>query len=294
MVCFVILHYMVTEETQKCVDSIKNNVEGEKKIIIVDNASPNHSNVELHNLYDGDEMISLIENETNEGFARGNNVGYRYAVERYNPDFIVVMNNDMEIIQKDFIDLIYRSFSEYNFYILGPDIFSTKKRYHQNPQTRKVPDKQDLKRAYRKLRIKKSLSFLLPAIWKIRRLFSGKKTEDTSDYESRPFVQDVVVNPLLHGSCYVFSKLFIEKHPSRCFYEKTFMYMEAEILYYQAIRNQEKMIYYPGLQVDHHEDKSTDAEFKEQSKKSLFSIQCLAQSVGAFIKLMEEDEQSAV
>ena len=39
MVCFVILHYMAFEETKSCVNSILNNVEGEKKIIIVDNAS---------------------------------------------------------------------------------------------------------------------------------------------------------------------------------------------------------------------------------------------------------------
>ena len=37
MTCFVILHYMAADETIKCVDSILNNVEGEKKIIVVDN-----------------------------------------------------------------------------------------------------------------------------------------------------------------------------------------------------------------------------------------------------------------
>ena len=36
MVCFVILHYMALDETTACVESIRGNVEGEKKIIVVD------------------------------------------------------------------------------------------------------------------------------------------------------------------------------------------------------------------------------------------------------------------
>ena len=43
MVCFVILHYMALEETILCVESIRGSVEGEKKIIVVDNCSPNGS-----------------------------------------------------------------------------------------------------------------------------------------------------------------------------------------------------------------------------------------------------------
>ena len=37
MVCFVILHYMALEETIQCVESILNNIEGGKKVIVADN-----------------------------------------------------------------------------------------------------------------------------------------------------------------------------------------------------------------------------------------------------------------
>lgn len=43
MVCFMILHYMVADETIQCVDSILSNVIGDKHILVVDNCSPNGS-----------------------------------------------------------------------------------------------------------------------------------------------------------------------------------------------------------------------------------------------------------
>lgn len=67
------------------------------------------------------------------------------------------------------------------------------------------------------------------------------------------------------------------------------MYLEAEILYYQSLRDKEKMVYCPDVHVDHHEDVSTDAEYQKQYKKSIFSIRCLLQSTDAFIHLLEED-----
>ena len=112
---------------------------------------------------------------------------------------------------------------------------------------------------------------------------------NTSKYRSENFVREVVVNPLLHGSCYVFSRDFLSRHPNECFYSKTFMYLEAEILYYQAIRDGEKMLYCPALRVEHHEDVATDAEFKKQYQKSIFSVRCLLQSTAALIELMERD-----
>ena len=144
MVCFVILHYMALEETVVCVESILNNVEGEKRVIIVDNASPNGSVKDLRDRYGGNPLVDVLETGANLGFARGNNYGYRYAVKNYAPAFAVVMNNDMEIRQHDFIGRMEQSYEEHRFAIMGPDIYSTKKKYHQNPQTLKIMTRKDL------------------------------------------------------------------------------------------------------------------------------------------------------
>lgn len=286
MVCFVILHYMALDETIQCAESILGNVEGEKKIIIADNCSPNGSIANLKERYAETADVDVIGTDSNLGFARGNNFGYKYALSKYDPDFIVVMNNDMEIRQKDFIGQMEQSYREYGFDVLGPDIYSTKKKYHQNPQTRKMPTRKDLERTCRKLEVKNRLSFIISLKWAVLSLMHKKPAEEKREEN---YVDHVVENPLLHGSCYIFSRGFTEKHPEECFYPETFMYFEAEILCYQCRRDGEKMIYDPRLRVDHHEDVATDLEYHKQSKKSIFTIKCMLQSVKAFLALMDRD-----
>ena len=178
MVCFVILHYMALEETILCVESIRGSVEGEKKIIVVDNCSPNGSIKGLEKKYQDAGDVDVLETGENLGFAKGNNFGYAYAVREYSPDFVVVMNNDMEIRQKDFIGQIYRSFEEYRFAVMGPDIYSTKKKYHQNPQTRKMPARKDLEKSLRSLTLKNRLRFMIPLKWRILELMHRQPTPE--------------------------------------------------------------------------------------------------------------------
>ena len=66
MVCFIVLHYMVKEETITCINNLKK-VFGDKKIIIVDNFSPNNSGKELKELYKNDSEIMVLLNNENSG-----------------------------------------------------------------------------------------------------------------------------------------------------------------------------------------------------------------------------------
>ena len=286
MVCFVILHYMALDETVQCVESILNNIEGEKKVIVVDNCSPNGTLADLRARYETVPDVDVIGTDSNLGFARGNNFGYQYAVSSYDPDFAVVMNNDMEITQRDFIAQMVKSCREYGFAVMGPDIYSTKKKYHQNPQTRKMPTRKDLESSCRKLEIKNALRFMIPLKWQIMELMHRQPAPEK---RAENCVDHVVEDPLLHGSCYIFSRDFMKKHPEECFFPGTFMYLEAEILCYQCRRDGEKMIYDPRLRVDHHEDVATDLEYHKQSKKSIFTIKCMLQSTRAFLALMDSD-----
>ena len=167
MVCFVILHYMALEETIQCVESIRNNVEGDKKIFVVDNCSPNGTFADLEKKYADAPDVRVLETGENLGFAKGNNFGYRAALQEEDPDFIVVMNNDMEILQKDFIRQMEKSYDEYGFAVMGPDIYSTKKKYHQNPQTRKMPTRKDLEKSRRTLAAKNRFRFMITLKWQI-------------------------------------------------------------------------------------------------------------------------------
>ena len=286
MVCFVILHYMALEETIQCVESIRNNVEGDKKIFVVDNCSPNGTFTDLEKKYADAPDVRVLETGENLGFAKGNNFGYRAALQEEDPDFIVVMNNDMEILQKDFIRQMEKSFDEYGFAVMGPDIYSTKKKYHQNPQTRKMPTRKDLEKSRRTLAAKNRFRFMITLKWQIMELLHKKPAPEV---RAENYVDTVVEDPLLHGSCYVFSRVFAKAHPESCFYDGTFMYLEAEILCYQCRRDGEKMIYDPRLRVDHHEDVATDLEYHKKSVKSIFTVKCMLQSTEAFLALMDRD-----
>lgn len=65
------------------------------------------------------------------------------------------------------------------------------------------------------------------------------------------------------------------------------MYMEAQILYYQAMKKKYKVIYDPSVIVTHIDDVSTDLTFSNRYKKAVFSNKALLDSVRAFIKLIE-------
>lgn len=291
MVCFVILHYIAEEETIECIESIINNVKGDKHIIVVDNASPNNSGKNLEKIYRDNNLVSILISEYNLGFAKGNNLGYKYAVDNYKPDFIVVMNNDMVIEQEAFIEEIIKSYNKYNYAIMGPDIYSTKKYYHQNPQTRKVLSLEELKQKYNKICLKYHLRGLLYLKWKLYQFIPKMKIKEESNVKKDNYVDEVINNPLLHGSCYIFSKEFIHLNRESCFFDKTFMYMEAEILHYQAAKNGLKVIYYPHAKIIHHEDVSTDKEYSRQYEKSVFTLKCLKNSCREFIKLIENDNK---
>ena len=100
MICFVIMHYITINETINCVDSIIANINCEKKIIIVDNNSPNNSGSTLKEKYRMQNQCIVIKSNHNSGFAIGNNIGYKYAKENFNPAFIVLCTGRISSVIK--------------------------------------------------------------------------------------------------------------------------------------------------------------------------------------------------
>ena len=41
--------------------------------------------------------LFLIKNDINYGFAEGNNIGIRFALNKLNPDYILLLNNDTNV-----------------------------------------------------------------------------------------------------------------------------------------------------------------------------------------------------
>ena len=291
MICFLILHYLVLEETQKCVDSIINNVKGEKKIIIVDNCSPNNSYEQLKEYYNNNDLVEIIQNNENNGFAKGNNFGYTHILNQYKPDFICCMNNDMEINQPNFIELIYNIYDRTGFYVLGPDIYSPYYNIHQNPEKKTIREYKDVceKVSFfekeRKRKIKFYLKGYVKSIKVINNLyyhFKKKKANKNIEWKKE------IIGTALHGSCLIFSKKFINAR-NYAFYPETNFYCEAQILDYECRRDNMLMVYSPELKVIHYEDKATNAVFRKYALKAIFVNECMYNSLLAFKSLMEKD-----
>ena len=195
------------------------------------------------------------------------------------PDFIVVMNNDVMIEQADFLERIEASYEKNRFAILGPDVFSTKTRQHQNPQRMENYTLRELEQAEKKLAFKNRHKWLL----RIKYLFPQSK----APVHAAPFINETLENVVLHGACYVFSKDFIQAHDD-CFYDKTFMYYESYILHYLAGAEGLKMVYDPSVKVVHHEDVSTNQAHGTMYRKAVFVNRCLLDSCRAFLDVLRQ------
>ena len=90
----VVLNYKSYKETLECVSSLQQQNIKYLEIVIVENGSGNESFAILDDAYKNVSNVTLIESKENLGFARGNNIGIRFAREHLKCDFIFVLNSD--------------------------------------------------------------------------------------------------------------------------------------------------------------------------------------------------------
>jgi GT2 family glycosyltransferase len=89
----ILINYNSENDTIDCLKSLsKIKTTGFKyNVVIVDNAS--RKKFSVPNALEASN-IEVIRSETNKGFTGGNNLGIFYAVEKYNSDFVLLLNND--------------------------------------------------------------------------------------------------------------------------------------------------------------------------------------------------------
>ena len=86
----VIVNWNRPEDTIECIKSVKNISYPNFEIILVDNGSKDNSIETIKEIY---KDINSIENKKNLGFAEGNNVGIRFALNN-DAEYIWLLNND--------------------------------------------------------------------------------------------------------------------------------------------------------------------------------------------------------
>lgn len=97
-VAIVILNYNNAPDTIECIESIYQNQYKNYQIVLVDNDSTDDSEEVLCNHF---PEIKFIQTGKNNGYANGNNIGIKYAIET-KFDYVCILNNDV-IVDPDFL-----------------------------------------------------------------------------------------------------------------------------------------------------------------------------------------------
>lgn len=289
-VSFVILHYLSYETTKKCVDSILQNIEYPKyDIIVVDNHSKNNSGQKLCEAYRSNERVTVIINQENLGFAKGNNIGYAHALKKSHADFVICTNNDTVFEQRDFISVLLECYEQTNAALIGPDII-TLSNEHQSPYREKILTYNEAKRWYQK-RFLYTCYLKMDAKLHIGRCFWGLKKKyeknDAIKKESRNH-KTMQKNVVLQGACVIFTPIFKEQF-TYAFYPETYMYCEEDIIAYLCIKKGMTTCYTPKLIVQHEERAATKLLCKEELAKEIFLSENITKSLKVLLRLMKEE-----
>lgn len=117
-VSIIIINWNGKEDTLECLKSLQKLNYTNYEIIVVDNGSKDGSQKAIKTMY---PSINLIETGQNLGFAEGNNVGIKYALEK-KAQYIFLLNNDTIIAPDTLSHLITFAESDQLIGIVGPKI----------------------------------------------------------------------------------------------------------------------------------------------------------------------------
>lgn len=97
-VSIIILNWNGEQYLEECLSSVYAQIYPNFEVLFVDNHSTDGSIEFVRKNYPDVEIIAL---DKNYGFAKGNNIGIKYALQKYSPDYILLLNNDIKIVHED-------------------------------------------------------------------------------------------------------------------------------------------------------------------------------------------------
>ncbi len=119
-VTIVVLNWNGADDTLACLDSLAALTYPNFDVVVVDNGSTDDSLTHLRT-YKAPYLLTLLETGHNLGFAGGNNVGIRFALNK-DADYVLVLNNDT-VVASDLLDRLTEAATRWpNDGIYGPII----------------------------------------------------------------------------------------------------------------------------------------------------------------------------
>ncbi len=130
-VAIIIVHYNGDEETRECLKSLRkiDCTDLDVSTIVIDNGSKEIFTAAPSIL---PEKTTLLRSDTNLGFTSGNNLGIRHAFENFDPDYVLLLNNDTTVDKDFLVKLIECAKRSENVGAITPAIyFSPGREYHK-------------------------------------------------------------------------------------------------------------------------------------------------------------------
>jgi GT2 family glycosyltransferase len=124
-VAVVVLNWNGGEDTLDCIRSLQRLDYPDYEIIVVDNASTDGSPQTIRREF---PRLALVENDRNLGFAEGNNIGIRIALNK-GSGYVLLLNNDTVVDPEILNVLVEAAEKDATIGFLGPKIY-----YHSEPR----------------------------------------------------------------------------------------------------------------------------------------------------------------
>ncbi|WP_270513155.1 glycosyltransferase [Lactococcus lactis] len=125
----IILNYNSADDTISCVNNLLS-FKKDFNIIIVDNYSTDNSYSLLSVEFSKTDNIDLIKSSLNKGYSAGNNVGIKFALQKYGSKYIGILNPDVIVTNPDVLIKIVNTLENNdNISICGASIINYPDRY---------------------------------------------------------------------------------------------------------------------------------------------------------------------
>ena len=246
-ILFLLVNYFNEREVAEFVTSqLGKYLNGDVHIIITDNGSKEPET--LKQLAAKYENVTVVKPDKNLGYFGAANFGLScYLIKNADlPDAVIVCNTDIELVNTDFIGDLNKVMNEKQFDVMGPDIYSTFMKYHQNPYiiNRISAGKMKLYKFV-------TSNTLFYSMFTLLHLIKGKLFK--SNIKSK--VDKPMDTFAVHGSFMIFNKSYFDKggilnYPSFLFGEELFV---AEL----GLKLGLKTVYEPLLIVKHFQNSTT-------------------------------------
>lgn len=119
LIYIIVLTYNDSEDTIKCLTSLKNNIYSKFKIVVVDNNSEFDTISEIKEKHPDVEYLQLKKNY---GYAGGNNRGIKYAIDQ-GASYVLIINNDTLVKDNFLLELVKSIKTNDKVAIVSPKIY---------------------------------------------------------------------------------------------------------------------------------------------------------------------------